>query len=66
MVAVVKVKAKDVVVKVRLVLEQRRRARAVVKAAPMQLLESVLLAHLHYTVPGDTVANNVFAKMQNR
>jgi hypothetical protein len=49
------VKVKDVVVKVRLVLGQRR-VRAVVKAAPVPLLVSLLLAHLHRTVPVDIIA----------
>jgi hypothetical protein len=48
------VKVKDVVVKVRLVLGQRH-ARAVAQAAPM-LLVSLLLAHLHRTVPVDIIA----------
>ncbi|CAH1086099.1 hypothetical protein NTG1052_560016 [Candidatus Nitrotoga sp. 1052] len=47
-------KARDVVVKVRLVLGQRH-ARAVAQAAPMLLLVSLLLAHRHRTVPVDTV-----------
>ena len=41
--------------KARVVLGQRR-VLAVGKAAPVLLLESLLLAHRHCTVPVDTVA----------
>ncbi|CAH1198212.1 hypothetical protein NTGBS_30044 [Candidatus Nitrotoga sp. BS] len=48
-------KGKDVVVKVMVVLGPRH-ARAMVRAAPVLLLASLLFAHLHHTVPVDTIA----------